>query len=1416
MGVKTEFQSGDELCNRGLEAARAVRKMVDEEEGEEEEDVEVNAVVKWAVSAVTYSDEFSFYAKGVVDVVESSSAEPAIHRGNLPQQDRKFASPQQKPSATVQPGGPAAVTKPTSKISFPHVMTRGSVVGNKVYCKTSINNCFTWRRRISNGCSSLIGGTRSSCSSALLMNFYHERTSDTQSTTNGIAIPAEKTNNLNNDSNDASSSVSEAEEVFPISSRDPEQHGAKTGRSLPLQLVSPRLGAFLLGVAGAAGFQLLFPSVRLPLFEVLLLSHRKSRMRKRSPRGGEAGRVPKGWLRFPVNLALAISRPFFGSVFRRTMTAALFLLQLQVRKKIVQQSKTTSRFMPNLITAANSPEKDANSTVNPSPEIASLAVCKIDSEVEELPSRREPEGPTNLDIDEGRQNQESKEQGNEVLTERDFTDPSDDSQDIISDDGLSSSSESGQSFEQEEISDDGLSSCYSEQDINVTSEEEISAISSLSLQDLGNEGYNITDDTKTTNLQSISQTCDDDHINGLLISPTETCSSVFTSESSLASDLSTSSSECGSRDSFSGVLPGENSFLSHEFSLGDHQDETHFFSPSSSSNIVGEVETYPSVGDEVTDSWSNVPVASSPLGDDTLTPESRFVANDDCDREERSDPLHKGSLSVDIFVSRDEFQQPKDQKLKAITDVHSVENHPSFDGLPSSSGADSNSDSVLLVEEDVQVGVNSPSNVDIPLENRSPMMTVEKDDNSMDTQKTESEAKVCEDEHVELHDREIRMGTLSMHSDSVDERISRSNSTLVSTRECTRDCTVEEPCSSHERQESEAIMDNHNAMVDKEDEAISVAVAAPQISSSPSAEDQTRHPLFPLSEEFQSHDEIAPSPRQPFPSFDVNSNLAETPKKSMSSGNRSSDIPTIYTLSPRADLTALMPEELAPLTADGAWEIKVDGFEVVWTPFKKDLSFVFTSSDGESSEVDDDIDSCKSADGSQTGEDDVDEESNELRDQYGTRMMLLGTPENDDDLQAPNSVQNDHSKSDFDDVRSNRSSAMNQSEVGLRKEVGSANAEVQILTNKFEMTVNSKFIRTVSGPVNVRGREEMSFAGLKAVISGDSDDPPASPVQNSLIAHLRSLSHLRETPAAAASLQHQRSSSGLDSEQNPKKLELQRTKAGATVLVSSSEDSVFTTFSDGAAGTCSDTTLETDSRSEDSEASTSDSSSMGLHHFADHPTCVHLRKIRHSHGDQEYMEVAELLAEPWRDLVYWHGQCREGRPTLVVHIGKAVRQLPASDLKQFITVTISHAEYAELNFFKGTVKQINILMDLDGLGIFRLPPMHVLQSIGTILNRDYAGRGGWMFLINAPLMLGMVISTIQRLILRPSVSEGAVIDKGFLAGKKRILTLGGKYKTTLLNYFDEAMIPSSLGGTCSACSSDRSQSCHNNFDLLPH
>jgi len=208
------------------------------------------------------------------------------------------------------------------------------------------------------------------------------------------------------------------------------------------------------------------------------------------------------------------------------------------------------------------------------------------------------------------------------------------------------------------------------------------------------------------------------------------------------------------------------------------------------------------------------------------------------------------------------------------------------------------------------------------------------------------------------------------------------------------------------------------------------------------------------------------------------------------------------------------------------------------------------------------------------------------------------------------------------------------------------------------------------------------------------------------------------------------------------------------------------------------------------------SSSNTCVQFVDHPTCISMRKRRHEHGDQIYLKPDELSAAPWSELVFWHGHCEQGNPTLCILLGKAVQKLPTGELQTISSVIISHMEHAELNFDKGSAKQMNIIMDLWGLGLMRMPPMEILSCIGTIMNRDYAGRGGFIFIVNAPVMLSVVMGPIKRVILRPAYNKGAMIEKGFIENKDRIFILNRNYKHVLEKHFKPSLLPPVFGGKC--------------------
>lgn len=59
---------------------------------------------------------------------------------------------------------------------------------------------------------------------------------------------------------------------------------------------------------------------------------------------------------------------------------------------------------------------------------------------------------------------------------------------------------------------------------------------------------------------------------------------------------------------------------------------------------------------------------------------------------------------------------------------------------------------------------------------------------------------------------------------------------------------------------------------------------------------------------------------------------------------------------------------------------------------------------------------------------------------------------------------------------------------------------------------------------------------------------------------------------------------------------------------------------------------------------------------------------RHANADQDYWSISDLQCSPWGQLVFWHGHCRNGNPTLCVLLGKAVCTLSPSLLGSLVPV----------------------------------------------------------------------------------------------------------------------------------------------------
>ncbi|KAG6546407.1 hypothetical protein Mapa_011953 [Marchantia paleacea] len=1277
---------------------------------------------KWACSSLSSSDKFSsFYDK----VLEGS--------GDWDQKNiESLVCSQYLQQSAAQP----AVPKPRSKIVFPHIMTRGSVVGNKVYCKTSINNCFTWRQRSSSLCAA--------GSSMMFVNFYHERSSDIQS---GIAKIAPD---------------EEEDESEPPSSSDSED----APKSDHHPVINKQCRTLLFSVAGAAGMQLICPALRLPLLEVLLFSHQKWPTSRRATlfnraagRDGRDGRRGGGggWWRFPLNLALAVSRPFCGSLLRRSLTAVLLVLQLRIKKKMEQRS---ARYMPDLYSMMLLEKGiSVDRELNLSSEFLNRMDESTDAEFEDLSWERHTSTTCSENGDDSVHVEELMEADHDCSDDDKGPAAAALEQDVISDDGLSTISAG--SLEQDVISDDGLSSSGDSSDQDVLSDEEKSSISSsLSLVDLDREMDEIdlghlSDGSPESSAESsiIPRPCDSASAQPYHDSPeryyaetsleTRSPGTLPTSEDGEEAQLTCTS------DFFTSSVKGSSSSSGRSSSSGSSCSET--------SSVVSADDTE-KIGQKL---WSLIEQEEDGAGDSQCTADSTTDAEDPLSpRESSSSSTSESSFSSErrtvtsseakVEDSAGTSRAEGEEKFHISEELHLLE-HDSSSLSPSSSAE-------TISRENFGLFVRASSS--------GGLLEVD----GLDTEEYKPEPPT---KSLELSPRADLTALTSEDYDS---------GSADGTWEIEVDGLAEDPIYSvvwtpfaDKRRAKESQSDDSEFTADDTEENCPSAGGS-QMGRDEDGDEQ---------DDGEDEDEGIPDEGR------------LTRKNVQNADSRR--------------------EDGRPSDAVQDWQKLDDCVQI--ESYNKFLCLDFKS-----------VARCLEADlKSVTDNDD------NARDARECMPRTASIRENELEEARP-----DCEVQSVDD--------------GLRKsEAEAETAEIYSACERDGNILVEAAMPRIKLTVFLDGEER---SGLREVIPGAPEQSSDASTENSLTSRQdvspgpHTDSRRRESLAAEESQseddcnvdatgkggnsQHPSAWTAAavvqsDSEKCVRVSEVEHVDGARTVTPQLQEDKSVDDLGFSSSSSLEvtdevDTSVETraegnsvstETSSDSPDASTSSSSSSAASLFADHPTCLNLRKLRHSHGDQSYLELPELLSRPWSGLVYWHGRCQEGRPTLVVLLGKAVRQLSSSELKHFITVTISHAEYAELNYYNGAVKQMNILMDLDGLGFMRLPPMHVMQSIGTILNRDYAGRGGWIFLINAPMMLGLVMSAIQRVILRPSYTKGAVIDKGFLEGKERIVTLGGRYKSTLLKHFDEEMLPSTLGGAC-PCGSNEARQCSLGVDFVSH
>ncbi|KAK3278632.1 hypothetical protein CYMTET_13442 [Cymbomonas tetramitiformis] len=162
------------------------------------------------------------------------------------------------------------------------------------------------------------------------------------------------------------------------------------------------------------------------------------------------------------------------------------------------------------------------------------------------------------------------------------------------------------------------------------------------------------------------------------------------------------------------------------------------------------------------------------------------------------------------------------------------------------------------------------------------------------------------------------------------------------------------------------------------------------------------------------------------------------------------------------------------------------------------------------------------------------------------------------------------------------------------------------------------------------------------------------------------------------------------------------------------------------------------------------------------------------------MTVEQVLQEPWIQLVHWLGVDGEGRPYLLLNIGKGVRILTSRDQQSRITDAIAVQAQRGLDQVYGEESgRMNVVISLEGCGLRNRPPTELVKEILSMLGAKFEGRAGNIYLVNVPAIAAAAINLI-RAFLSPTV-------------KAKMRVLAAPAQTALYASLQELSIPLPVG-----------------------
>ncbi|CAI5969854.1 unnamed protein product [Closterium sp. NIES-64] len=140
----------------------------------------------------------------------------------------------------------------------------------------------------------------------------------------------------------------------------------------------------------------------------------------------------------------------------------------------------------------------------------------------------------------------------------------------------------------------------------------------------------------------------------------------------------------------------------------------------------------------------------------------------------------------------------------------------------------------------------------------------------------------------------------------------------------------------------------------------------------------------------------------------------------------------------------------------------------------------------------------------------------------------------------------------------------------------------------------------------------------------------------------------------------------------------------------------------------------------------------------------------------------EVLCSPWRPFGYWHGADVDGRPCLVLHIGRATKAIPSAFHADFVSYLASlvSAVAASLTLACPDSGRIAVILDCQGAPALWHLPVGLLRATITTLHRNFPHRMARLHVLHLPPALRLLARAMLQLLSSTTRSKIQIIGGG--------------------------------------------------------